>query len=479
MPYSDLQHFIEVLDSKRLLKRIENEVSQDLEIAEFADRTVKANGPALLFENVQGHKIPVGINLFGSYERMSLALEVENLNKLPEKLNSFLATALEPPTGGFMDKLKMLPKLAEMASFLPKKVNDGICKEVIIKDNPSLDMFPIIKCWPKDGGRFITFPLVFTYDPESGKRNCGCYRMQVYDSRTTGMHFHPHKDGARHFRKSKTRMEVAVAIGCEPATCFAATMPLPPDMDEMLFAGIIRREGVKMVKCETVNVEVPANAEIVLEGYIDPDERRVEGPFGDHTGFYSLEDEFPVFHLTAITHRKNPIYHTIIVGPPVQEDCFMGAAIERLFLPLMRLQLPEIVDYHMPFEGIFHNLMLVSIKKQYPGHARKIMHAIWGLGQAMFTKVIVVVDEDVNVHDYGEVVWKALNHIDPERDIEFSHGPIDILDHASRLPGYGSKMGIDATKKWKGEGFDRPWPDEIKMSPDIKNIVEKKWKEIF
>ncbi len=479
MPYRDLQHFIETLDQKGLLRRVRAEVSQDLEIAEITDRTTKAGGPALLFENVRGHSIPVAINLFGTRERMALALDVESLEKLTDRLGNILALAMNPPTGGFIEKLKSLPKLLEAASFLPKSVSGGMCKDVVLKgDQVDLDRLPVLKCWPRDGGRFITFPLVFTYDPETGRRNVGAYRMQVYDKRTTGMHFHWHKDGARHLRKSKAPLQAAAVIGCDPAMCFAATLPLPPDVDEVLFAGLVRQEGTRLTKCKTLDIEVPANAEIVLEGTIDPVERRTEGPFGDHTGYYSLEDEFPVFRVQAVTHRAKPVYHTIIVGPPVQEDDFMGTAIERLMLPLMKMQLPELVDYHMPYEGIFHNLMIVSIRKQYPGHARKVMHTVWGLPQAMFTKCIIVVDHDVNVQDPREVCWKALNHIDPERDIEFVMGPIDILDHSSRLPGYGSHMGIDATTKLAGEGFTRRWPDELKMTPEVKALVDRKWKEL-
>jgi 4-hydroxy-3-polyprenylbenzoate decarboxylase len=478
MAYRDLRHFIDTLEGRGLLKRIRAPVSRDLEITEINDRTVKSGGPALLFENVEGHTIPVAINLFGTHERVALGLEVESLEKLPDRLTEFLQFAMEPKTG-FLDKLKTIPKLVEVAGFLPKTVGDGPCKEVILQeDQVDLNRFPILKCWPQDGGRFITYPLVFTLDPETGKRNCGVYRMQQYDARTTAMHFHPHKDGARHLRRASRHLEVAVAIGSDPAVCFGGVLPLPPDMDEMLFAGLVGGEGVRMVKAETVNVEVPANAEIVLEGTVDTQERRIEGPFGDHTGFYSLADSFPVFHVRCVTLRKNPIYHTIVVGPPYQEDDPLGYAIERLFLPLLRLHLPEVVDYHMPPEGIFHNLVLVSIRKQYPGHARKVMHALWGMGQAMFSKVIVVLDHDVDVHDLREVAWKALNHIDPERDIEFAHGPMDILDHASRLPGYGSKMGVDATRKWKEEGFDRAWPDEIRMTPQIKEIVDRKWPEL-
>jgi len=325
-------------------------------------------------------------------------------------------------------------------------------------------------------------PLVFSRNPETGRRNCGMYRMQVFDERTTGMHWQTHKHGAEHYRRlaaegKAARMDVAVAIGADPATIYSAILPAPPDLDEMILAGFLRGEPVEMVPCETCDLEVPANAEIVLEGYVELGELRREGPFGDHTGFYSLEDDYPVFHVTCISRRKRPVYVTTIVGPPPMEDFFMGKAIERIFLPLMRLQLPEIRDIHMPAEGVFHNLMLVAIRKSYPGHARKVMHAIWGLGQAMFTKCIVVVDEDVNVQDVREVAWKALNNIDPERDIEFVHGPIDSLDHASRLPNFGSKMGIDATRKWPEEGFSRPWPDVIEMTPEVKRRVDELWRK--
>jgi 4-hydroxy-3-polyprenylbenzoate decarboxylase len=479
MPYRDLQEFIDVLGQKGLLKRIKAPVSADLEISEITDRVSKAVGPALLFENVTGHAMPVAINLFGSPERMALALDVPHLDALTERLGNLLALAMNPPTGGFIEKIKSLPKLMEVASFLPKKVDGGMCKDVILKgDQIDLEALPVLKCWPQDGGRFITFPLVFTYDPETGKRNVGTYRMQVFDKKTTGMHFHWHKDGARHLRKSKTPLQAAAVIGSDPAMCFAATLPLPPDVDECLFAGIVRQEGTRLTKAETLDIDIPANAEIVLEGTIDPQERRREGPFGDHTGYYSLDDDFPVFRVQCVTMRKKPVYHTTIVGTPPQEDGWIGMAIERLMQPLMKMQLPELVDYHMPIEGVFHNLMILSIKKQYPGHARKVMHTIWGLGQAMFTKMIVVVDEDVDVHNLREVTWKALNHIDPQRDFEFSLGPIDILDHASRLAGYGSHVGVDATTKWPGEGFTRRWPDEIKMPADVKSKVDRMWKDL-
>jgi menaquinone biosynthesis decarboxylase, SCO4490 family len=409
---------------------------------------------------------------------MELALGVENVDEIAARISGFLQ--MQKPEG-FVDKLKMLPKLAEINSAFPKTVSDGACKEVIRRSDFSLDYFPILHCWPGDGGRFITLPMVFSRNPETGKRNCGMYRLQVYDGKTTGMHWQKHKQGAEHYRRlaaagKDTRMPIAVAIGSDPATMYSAILPLPPEIDEMLFAGFLRGKPVEMVKCETSDLEVPANAEIVLEGYVELGEMRREGPFGDHTGFYSLDDDYPVFHIECITHRKKPVYATTIVGPPPMEDFYMGKAIERIFLPLMRMQLPEIRDICMPAEGVFHNLILVSMRKSYPGHARKVMHAIWGLGQAMFSKVIVVVDEDVDVQNVSEVAWKALNNIDPQRDVEFSLGPIDSLDHASRLPNYGSKMGIDATMKWQSEGFTRRWPAVIEMSGDVKQRVDELWK---
>jgi 4-hydroxy-3-polyprenylbenzoate decarboxylase len=476
--FADLREFIKALEKQRELKRIRVEVDPYLEITEFADRSVKNNGPALLFENPKGSKVPVLINAFASLRRMEIALNVGSVQEVADRISDYLAMRMPE---GLIGKIKMLPKLAEMGSFFPKIVSDGPCKEVILKDSFSLFDFPVLHCWPQDGGRFITLPMVFSRNPETGKRNCGMYRMQVYDERTTGMHWQTHKQGAEHYRRlvaegKQTRMPVAVAIGADPAAMYSAILPLPPDLDEMMIAGFLRGKPVELVRCETCDLEVPANAEIVLEGYVTLGELRREGPFGDHTGFYSLEDDYPVFHVTCITHRKNPIYATTIVGPPPMEDFYMGKAIERIFLPLMRMQLPEVRDMCMPAEGVFHNLMIVSIRKSYPMHARKVMHAIWGLGQAMFTKCIIVVDEDVDVQNVREVAWRALNNIDPERDIEFSMGPVDSLDHASRLPNLGSKMGIDATKKWAAEGFVRPWPDVIKMAPEVQRRVDGLWK---
>jgi 4-hydroxy-3-polyprenylbenzoate decarboxylase len=518
LAYDDLRDWIAALDRAGELKKIRTEVDPILEITEIADRVSKGRdqkgnpgGPALLFQNIKGHPgSQVLINQFGSALRMNLALEVDALDEVADRIRHFMD--VKSPQG-FLDKVKMLPMLAEMGKFFPKTVQTGPCKEVIQRDNFSLLDLPVLQCWPNDGGRFITFPCVVTRDPKTSKRNMGMYRMQVYDERTTGMHWQRQKVGAEHYREAlrkaaaggdparssaavdvmartsggsvliegerpSGKMEVAVAIGTDPALTFSAIVPAPPDVEEYLIAGFLRQKPVELVKCETVDLEVPANAEIILEGHVHLDELRSEGPFGDHTGFYSLEDLYPVFHVSCITHRKDPIYSTTIVGKPPQEDAYMGKAVERIFLPLMKLTIPEIVDINLPVEGVFHNLMLISIKKSYPGQARKVMNAVWSLGQAMFTKCIIVVDEDVNVQDIGDVTLKVLNHIDPERDIQFTLGPIDSLDHASRLPNYGSKMGIDATRKWPSEGFHRPWPDEIRMDEKTKAMVDRKWKEL-
>ena len=423
------------------------------------------------------------MNQFGSARRMKLALETDSLDAIANRIRTLLKP--ETPTS-LVDKLKMLPKLAEVGGFFPKLVaaKDAPCKQVILRGNDvDLNRLPILKTWPHDGGRFITLPCVITRDPKSGKRNVGMYRMQIYDERTTGMHWQTQKHGAEHFRRARAanpegRIPVSAAIGADPATTLGGILPIPPDLDEMMFSGFLKREPVELVKCETNDLEVPANAEIVLEGYVNLNEMRTEGPFGDHTGFYSLEGEYPVFHVECVTQRKEPIYLTTVVGRPPQEDFFMGYAIERVFLPLMKMTHPEIVDVSMPAEGIVHNLMIVAIRKSFPGHARKVMNAIWSLGQAMFTKVIVVVDHDVNVHDYREVVWKALCAIDPQRDVQFMLGPMDTLDHAARMQDFGSKMGIDATRKWKSEGFTRPWPDEMLVDEKTKARVEAMWRSL-
>jgi 4-hydroxy-3-polyprenylbenzoate decarboxylase len=539
LAYDDLRDWIKALDRAGELKRIRTEADPILEITEIADRVSKSNatakngeeitgGKALLFENLRGYPgSRLLINQFGSAPRMKLALEVAALDEVADRIRAFMD--VKSPQG-FLDKVKMLPMLAEMGKFFPKTVSTGPCKEVIKRDNFSLLDFPILQCWPKDAGRFITLPCVITRDPKTGKRNVGMYRMQIYDERTTGMHWQRQKVAAEHYRdrmryaaaakdhvggedrvgtgaparpaprsaaaavdimarssggsvlatgdRPSGKMEVAVAIGTDPALTFSAIVPAPPDVEEFIIAGFLRQKPIELVKCETVDLEVPANAEIILEGYVNLDELRTEGPFGDHTGFYSLEDEYPVFHITCITHRKDPIYATTVVGKPPQEDAWMGKAVERIFLPLMKLTIPELVDINLPIEGVFHNLMLVSIRKSYPGQARKVMNAIWSLGQAMFTKCIIVVDEDVNVQDIRDVTLKVLNNIDPERDIQFTIGPVDSLDHAARLANYGSKMGIDATRKWSTEGFARPWPDEIAMDSKTRAAVDEKWKSL-
>ena len=541
MPFDDLRQWIATLDRAGELKRIQTEVDPILEIAEITDRVSKMHmwgqppsavrssearqpgGPALLFQNVKGYPgSQVLINQFGSEARMKLALGVNSFDEFADRIRVFMD--LKSPQG-FLDKLKMLPLLTEAGKFFPKTVPTGPCKEVIKRDNFSLLDFPILQCWPHDAGRFITLPCVTTRDPRSGKRNLGMYRLQVYDGQTSGAHWQRQKVAAEHYRQAirnsaatadtttkegapflpsfgrignsaavnlmartsggqvlsenpTGKMEVAVAIGTDPAVTFSAIVPAPPDVEEYLIAGFLRAAPVELVKCETVNLEVPASSEIVLEGYVNLDELRTEGPFGDHTGFYSLEDLYPVFHVTCITHRKDPIYATTIVGKPPMEDAYMGKAVERVFLPLMRLTIPELIDINLPVVGVFHNLMIVSIRKSYPGQARKVMNAIWSLGQAMFTKCIIVVDEDVDVQDLADVTLKVLNHIDPERDIQFTLGPVDSLDHASRLANYGSKMGIDATRKWATEGFTRPWPDEIVMDAKTKALVDRKWKAL-
>lgn len=474
MACNDLQEFIKKLDFIGQLKRISVPVDPVLEITEIADRVMKAGGPALLFENPIGSSIPVLINAMGSEERMALALGVDRIDDIGEEIENLVKVEIPE---GIINKLIALPKYGKLATYIPKSVKYGACQEVV-DENGTLDDLPILHCWPQDGGRFITLPMVFSKDPHTGNRNVGMYRMQIFDGRTTGMHWHPNKVGARHcagYEKLGKRMELAVALGGDPALTYSASAPLPEDIDEMIFAGFLRKQAVNMVRCKTVDLEVPADCDIVIEGYVDPSERRTEGPFGDHTGYYSLADQFPVFHVTCITHRKSPVYPATIVGRPPMEDCFMAKATERIFLPLMKLPLPEIVDMNLPIEGVFHNLAVVSIRKRYPGHARKVMHALWGMGQMSATKIIVIVDEHVNVQDMHEVLWRLGNNIDPQRDIEFVQGPVDILDHASRLFGYGSKMGIDATKKLAGEGFTREWPDEITMSPDVVAKIDDLW----
>jgi 4-hydroxy-3-polyprenylbenzoate decarboxylase len=526
VPYTDLREWIRTLEKAGELRRIRERISPYLEMSEIADRTAKlgkgtekAGGPALLFENVAGHPgARVLMNQFGSLRRMQLALDTDSLDAIAERIR----VLLHPQSpASMLDKLKLLPKLAEVGSFFPKLIEraDAPCKQVIRRGaDVDLGKLPVLTTWPQDGGPFITLPCVITRDPRSGKRNLGMYRMQVYDAQTTGMHWQRQKNAAEHLRDrlraaggssdagvdimaqtsggttpasdaasiasttlSKIRdgrMEVAVAIGTDPATTFSAIVPAPPDVEEYLIAGFLRGKAVELVKAETVDLEVPAHAEYILEGYVNLAELRSEGPFGDHTGFYTMQEPYPVFHVTCLTHRKDPIYAATVVGKPPMEDAWMGKAVERIFLPLMQLTLPEIVDVCLPPEAVFHNLMIVSIRKSYAGHARKIMNGIWAMGQAMFTKCVIVVDEDCDVQDLAEVTLRVANNIDPERDIQFTLGPVDSLDHASRLPNFGSKMGIDATRKWAAEGFARPWPPMLKMDSQVTAKIDSLWKKL-
>jgi 4-hydroxy-3-polyprenylbenzoate decarboxylase len=486
MSYANLRAFVNDLERKGELQRIRARVSPYLEITEIADRVTKAGGPALLFENVEGSSVPLLINAYGSYRRMSLALGVSDVNDIAGEIENLIR--LSPPQN-FLDKLKIVGLLARVAKFPPKTVKNAPCQQVVLTgDDVDLTRFPIITCWPEDAGPYITLGQVFTKSLRNGTRNVGLYRVQVFGKNSAAMHWHMHHDGAGHHREYRAagkRMPLAVAVGGDPVVPYVATAPLPAAVDELLFAGFLKKEPVTLVKAKTlttdhgydVDIEVPAEADIVIEGYLDPDELVTEGPFGDHTGFYSLADQYPAFHVTAITYRTDPIYHTIVVGKPPQEDYYLGKATERIFLPLVRTQIPEIVDMNLPIFGVFHNFVFVAIDKQYPWHAKKVMHSFWGLGQLMFSKIIVVVDKDVNVQDTDEVWFRVGSNVDPRRDICFAEGPVDILDHASPAMGIGSKMGVDATKKWASEGFTREWPNEIVMSEDVKALVSRRWRE--
>lgn len=479
MPYKDIQDFLKQLDRRGELKRIGAELDPYLEIAEVTDRVSKKFGPALLFEKPKGARFPVLTNMYGSYARMNMALDSENLDELGERIHEYLE--IERPDG-IIKKLQMIPKLSKLANIFPDHVKRGCCQDVVLTgEQVDLGIMPVLTTWPGDAGPFITLPVVFTKNPETGVRNAGMYRMQVYDKNTTGMHWHRHKGGAYHYHlaeKLGKRLEVAVAIGPDPAVTYAATAPIPDEIDEMLFAGFLRNQPVELVKCKTVDLEVPATSQFVLEGYVDPKERRREGPFGDHTGYYSLADDYPVFHVTALTHRHDAIYPATLVGPPPMEDCFIGKATERLFLPLIKKQLPEVVDMNLPLEGVFHNLCFVSIDKRYPGQARKVMYALWGMGQMMFTKIIVVVDKNINVQNVSEVLWRIGNNVDPRRDIAILEGPLDALDHASPLAFYGGKMGIDATKKGPEDGHHREWPGTLRMDQGVKAKVDALWEKL-
>ena len=510
MPHADLQSFINDLEARGQLKRIRVEVDPILEVSAITDRVCKSpaagtapppptdpvhgdrGGSALLFENVKGSKIPLAMNLFGSYERMCLALQVSSVEELADRVAQLIKPQV-PTT--LLDKMKKLPELARIAGFPPKLTRRGRCQEVVRTSDASFFDLPIIQCWPHDGepgyggkpadcaagtGRYITLAGIYTKDPQTHDRNVGMYRVQVFDEKLAALHWHMHHDGARHFRKYQARgenMPVAIVLGGEPVLPYAATCPLPPDVSELLFAGFLNNGGIELVSCKTIPMEVPANAEIVIEGWVQHEEMLIEGPFGDHTGFYSLADRYPAFHLTAITHRENPVYPSTIVGFPPQEDYYLGKATERIFLPLLKMLIPDIVDYSFPMFGAFHNCVFVKIRKEFPLQARKVMSSIWGAGQMMFTKMIVVVDEHVNVHDEQDVLFHMGANVDWRRDTVIVDGPCDILDHSTPYHGAGAKIGIDATRKIPGEGTVRDWPDELRMSPAIDALVSGRWQE--
>lgn len=509
MAYRDFQHFLDVLESHHELKKIKTPLSPYLEITEVADRVMKSGGPALLFENVQGadfrfgthsprsavmnqpsiHRsregdpvrtweMPIAINTMGSKKRMSLALSCDDFEEHAERIAGLLQP--EIPKGP-IEALKQLPRLlGEVKNIPPKTTDKAKCQEVVLMgDEIDLTRLPVLTCWPEDGGPFVTLPCVFTHDPNTGRRNVGMYRVQVFDKKTCGMHWQMHKTGMRQMEDAGQKgknLEACIVLGGDPVVPFAAISPLPPGIDEMLFAGFLRKERMEMVKAKTVDVMVPADAEIVIEGYVDPSERRLEGPFGDHTGYYSLAGDFPVFHVTAITMRAKPVYPATIVGQPPMEDGWMGKAVERIFKPMIQLTLPELVDYNLPVEACFHNVAFVSIKKKYPGHAYKVMNAIWGLGGLAFTKFVFVFDEDCDVQNIDEVLFRLGANCDPGRDTLLSRGPVDQLDHASQAEGFGGKIGFDCTHKWPGEnGFNRDYPKLISMAEDVHLKIDRLW----
>jgi 4-hydroxy-3-polyprenylbenzoate decarboxylase len=470
MGFRSLGEFLADLEARGDLVRIREPVSRDLEITEITQRVVRQDGPALLFENVTGSSMPVAINVLGSPRRIARALGAESLDAPMDRIERLVR--LRPPSGlvgALKDLGGTLETLTTLRSLSPKRVGSAPSQEVET-DRVDLDALPILRCWPGDGGRTITFPVVVTQDPDSGESHTGIYRLQQYGPDTLGMHFQVHRVGANNYRKwcaRGERMPVAAVLGADPATVLAGLAPVPEGISNFVFAGFLREEPLELVRCRTVPLEVPAQAEIVLEGYVDPTERRVEGPFGDHTGYYSAAEPFPVFHVTHLTQRRQPVYLATVTGRPPTEDSVLGKAVERLFLPIVRLVLPEIVDMNLPAEGLFINVGIVSIRKAYPYHARKVMHALWGLGQMMFTRYLIVVDEEVNVHDLSEVLYRVGLQADPERDLELVHGPVDQLSISNPVPNLGGKIGVDATRKRPDENFPRPWPDEIRMEPDV------------
>lgn len=475
MPFDNLQSMTSFMEGSGQLVRIGEPLNPYLEISEVTDRVVKNGGPALFFECPTGYTIPVLTNTFGSIERIRAIFDIEDLDDLGARFEEFLH--MEPPRG-LIEKIKLLPKLKDLSSVFPKTVKDAPCQEVVRTEDLDLHELPVLTSWPEDAGPFVTLPVVITSDPVIGRRNVGMYRMQIFDSTTAGMHWHVHKGAAGQYRRARGKLPVAVALGPDPVTTYTATAPLPDNIDELLLSGFLRRRPVEVVKCVTSDLEVPAESQFVLEGHVIPGETRVEGPFGDHTGFYSPADAYPVFHLDAITHRRNPIYQATIVGPPPMEDAFLGKVTERLFLPLIKSQLPEIVDMNLPVHGVFHNLCFVAIDKRYPGHAHKVMHALWGLGQMMFTKMIMVFDADVDVQDIGQVLFHLGANLDPGRDLCLVKGPLDALDHASSLPNFGGKIGFDCTRKLPEEGHSRGWPKKATMSSEVKAEIDEIWERL-
>ena len=475
MPIEDTSRFIEELEKAGELKRVKTEVDTNLEIAEILRRAMYSNGPAILFENVKNYDMPVLGNAFGSLKRLEIGLETTDFTEIGQRIVDL--TKMDIPSG-FLNKIKKLPELSKMSDSFPKLENNGPVTEVF-SDSPSFDKLPILKTWSKDAGKFITFGLVATKHPETGIRNLGVYRMQIVDSTHALMHWQKHKRGAHHHELKKEKgekIEVAIIIGGDPATVFSGVAPVPEGLDKYLFAGITRKKGIKTVKCKTVDLEVPANAEIVLEGYVDPSDTRDEGPFGDHTGYYTPKEPFPTFTLTGVMQRKKPIYLTTVVGKPILEDSYIGKVIERSFLPLIRMFQPEVVDFAMPAAGWFQGLAIISIKKRYPGQAKKVMMGLWGMGQLSLTKIFIVVDDDVNVHSMDDVLWAVTTRIDPARDtIIIDNTPTDTLDPASPLVNLGSKLGIDATQKTKEEGFEREIQEQVKVDDATKSLVDSKW----
>jgi 4-hydroxy-3-polyprenylbenzoate decarboxylase len=474
VPFDSLRDFVDALERAGQLHRIDAEVDPKLEISEISDRVVKRGGPALLFNNVRGSQFPVLTNQFGTRRRMEMALGAKTLDEAGDRIRKLFDLSLPESA---MEKLGKLLSLAPLAAAIPKTVSSGSCQDVVI-DEPDLTKLPVLTTWPLDAGPFITLPLVVTKDPKTSRFNVGMYRMQVYGPNETAMHWQRHKQGKAHAAAWGDRIPVAVAIGSDPVLTYAATAPLPPVVDEYLFAGLLRGKPVKLVACKTVDLKVPADAEFVLEGYVDNTDLRTEGPFGDHTGVYSLADPYPTFHVKCLTHRRNPIYPATVVGKPPMEDAWLGKATERIFLPLLQMVVPEIVDMNLPVEGGFHNLAIVSIRKSYPGQGKKVMNALWGLGHMMMlTRVLVVVDEDVDVQDTRTVAWFVLNNLDAQHDVVMMPGPVDDLDHGSYTPALGLKIGVDATRKSAAEGYTRQWPPDMIMDEPTRDLVERRWKE--